>query len=234
MSDPQATGDPVTLTQAAREKASEYLRHDKAHEVFRVSFDANGKLSPELDKLRPGDKTFVQGDVNVAIAEPLVPLLRGLTVDFGPSPEGKAAGFSFAGPPMSDPDLAKKAKDALAQAAAGAQHHAEAGHSSESDYMKIFFALAILTALELGCTLLPVAKIAFILLLMILAVTKAGLVGAYFMHLKFEGLWKYVLLVPPALLAVVLIFALMPDVGGTGAWPHDPAMAAHAAALSEH
>src|SRR5580693_8616984 len=107
------TGDPITLTQAAREKATEFLKQDKAREVFRVSFNTEGKLSPELDKLRPGDRTFLQGEVNVAVAEPLVALLRGLTIDFGPNPEGKV-GFSFAGPPMNDPELGRKAKEALA------------------------------------------------------------------------------------------------------------------------
>ena len=34
----------------------------------------------------------------------------------------------------------------------------------------------------------------------------------YFMHLKFEGLWKYVLLLPTAILACGLPLALAPDI----------------------
>ncbi len=218
-----SSGDPITLTPAARDKASEYLKQDKQREVFRISFDTNDKLSAALDKIRPGDKTFVQGDVNVAVEGPIVDLLRGLTVDFGPGP-GDKIGFSFSGAPTSDAELGKKARAALAAPAgahAAAHGHAEGGHSSEADYMKIFFALFVLTAAELGCTQLPFGKVFIVLMLVILAFTKAGLVGMYFMHLKFEGRWKHILLVPPALLAIVLVFALMPDVGGMGAWPSD-------------
>jgi caa(3)-type oxidase subunit IV len=214
-------GDPITMTPTARAKAAEYLKQDKQREVFRVSIDTNDKLSVALDKVQPGDRTFVQGEVNVALEGPLVELLRGLTIDLGPGRAGKEDGFSFSGPPTADADLGKKARAALAQPAAAHAAHAAGGHSSEADYMKIFFALFFLTVLELGSTQLPVGKVFIILLLVILAFTKAGLVGMYFMHLKFEGRWKHILLVPPALLAVVLVFALMPDVGRTGAWPAD-------------
>ena len=37
---------------------------------------------------------------------------------------------------------------------------------------------------------------------MVLAITKAFLVGWFFMHLKFEGRWIYMMLVPVGLLAV--------------------------------
>jgi len=218
MTDSMSSGDPITLTPAARDKAAEYLKGDKAREVFRVSFDMNDKLSVELDKVRAGDRTFAQGDVNVAVAEQLVPLLRGLVIHFEPNPEGKV-GFSFSGPPTTDAALGRKAKAALAEPVGAV--HVEGGHSSELDYMKIFFALSFLTILELASTQLPIAKVAIVLLLVILAFTKAGLVGMYFMHLKFEGRWKHILLVPPVLLAMVLIFALMPDVGGTGVWQRD-------------
>jgi len=211
---------PITLTPAARDKAAEFLRGDKNREVFRVSVDDRGKLSVELDKVRGGDKTFMQGEVNVAVAEPLVGLLRGLVIDFGPNPQGQT-GFSFSGPPQNDSDLGRKAKDALAHAGGGAVAHHGGEHSTETQYMKIFFALIILTAVELGCVFMPMPKWMLILILVALAFVKATLVGMYFMHLKFEGRWKYILIVPASMLAVVLIFALFPDVGRTGAWPAD-------------
>ena len=43
------------------------------------------------------------------------------------------------------------------------------------------------------------------------AVIKAGLVGWYFMHLKFEGNWVYILIVPAFVLATILVLALCPD-----------------------
>jgi cytochrome c oxidase subunit 4 len=47
--------------------------------------------------------------------------------------------------------------------------------------------------------------------LLVLAGIKAGLVGWYFMHLKFEGKWVYLLIVPAIVLATVLVLALVPD-----------------------
>ena len=35
----------------------------------------------------------------------------------------------------------------------------------------------------------------------------------YFMHLKFEGKWKFVLLAPTMVLALAIPAALMPDIG---------------------
>ena len=47
--------------------------------------------------------------------------------------------------------------------------------------------------------------------LLFLALVKAGLVGWFFMHLKFEGNWVYVLVVPACILATIIVFALTPD-----------------------
>ena len=47
--------------------------------------------------------------------------------------------------------------------------------------------------------------------LMALAITKAALVGIWFMHLKFEGTWVYYMLVPAGILAIIFITALYPD-----------------------
>ena len=37
---------------------------------------------------------------------------------------------------------------------------------------------------------------------------KAGLVGWYFMHLKFEGNWVYIMIVPAFILATIIVLAL--------------------------
>jgi cytochrome c oxidase subunit 4 len=44
---------------------------------------------------------------------------------------------------------------------------------------------------------------------------KALCVMMYFMHLKFEGNWKFVLLAPTTILAIGLPLALFPDVGSS-------------------
>ena len=90
------------------------------------------------------------------------------------------------------------------------QQHTE----SHAPYMKVFFALLVFTILEYLYA--KFTQDSFFLLvfgLMAMAITKATLVGMYFMHLKFEGRWVYIMLVPACILAMVLIFALYPDIG---------------------
>ncbi|MHB8417961.1 MAG: cytochrome C oxidase subunit IV family protein [Myxococcales bacterium] len=87
--------------------------------------------------------------------------------------------------------------------------HAES-HASRKTYVGIFLALAVLTGLEIGLVKTPgIGKDSLIAGLVFLAVTKAALVGLYFMHLKWETrVMKWMVGVPlatPALYAVVLI-----------------------------
>ncbi len=72
--------------------------------------------------------------------------------------------------------------------------------------------MAILTAVEYFYA--AGLKDFFVILLgglLVLAGIKAGLVGWYFMHLKFEGKWVYLLIVPAIVLATILVLALVPD-----------------------
>ena len=56
----------------------------------------------------------------------------------------------------------------------------------ERRYIQVFIWLAILTALEIGCTFLPLSHFVIGVALVLLAASKASLVALYFMHLKFE------------------------------------------------
>lgn len=51
-----------------------------------------------------------------------------------------------------------------------------------------------------------------ILFVLMVSTVKASLVVGFFMHLFFEKVWKYFLLVPPCILGFTLVFALLPDV----------------------
>jgi cytochrome c oxidase subunit IV len=89
--------------------------------------------------------------------------------------------------------------------AAHAEHHA-----SRKTYVGIFLALGVLTALEIALVKTPgIGKDPMIAGLVFLAVTKAALVGLYFMHLKWETkIMKWMVGIPlctPAVYAVVLI-----------------------------
>src|SRR5262249_20705412 len=44
-----------------------------------------------------------------------------------------------------------------------------------------------------------------------LALVKAGMVGWYFMHLKFERRWVYLMIIPACVMAVFLTLMLCPD-----------------------
>lgn len=49
--------------------------------------------------------------------------------------------------------------------------------------------------------------------MMAVSCTKAMLVIMFFMHLKWEANWKWVLTVPASIMSALLILALVPDVG---------------------
>ena len=90
-------------------------------------------------------------------------------------------------------------------------------------YMTIWAALAVLTVVELVVAQLPkwmpdVQGITrtMIILLVGLALTKALLVALFFMHLRFERRTFVLIVTAPVVLAVVLVLALLPDVGFHG------------------
>ena len=81
----------------------------------------------------------------------------------------------------------------------------------EPNYMNIFWALAVLTVVEVGVVYLPTTKLIIGFLLVSLAVFKAALVAMYFMHLKFERPTLGIIALTPMILCVFLIFMLLPD-----------------------
>ncbi len=106
------------------------------------------------------------------------------------------------------------AKESHMTPAEVAQEHATESHTP---YMTIWAWLAVLTAVEyfyayIFQELWIVPFLVLLLGLLVLALVKAGLVGWFFMHLKFEGMWVYGLIIPACVLAAILVFALMPDV----------------------
>ena len=81
------------------------------------------------------------------------------------------------------------------------------------NYLAIFFVLCACTALSVAFDVLKFEKPVTIVLVLSVAVAKAMCVMMFFMHLKFEGNWKFVLLAPTTILAIGLPLALMPDIG---------------------
>ncbi len=85
---------------------------------------------------------------------------------------------------------------------------------SHAPYLKVFWTLLVLTIAEYAyAKFLPKMPFAYLVAgLMVLAITKAFLVGWFFMHLKFEGRWIYMMLVPVCLLATIVVLGLTPDI----------------------
>ena len=99
--------------------------------------------------------------------------------------------------------------------AAGAHGHAE--HGSYATYVSVFVALLILTAISVtvGSSTVLREKTPGVMWVAMMAVStaKAMLVILFFMHLKWEANWKYVLTVPASIMSVFLVLMLIPDVG---------------------
>ena len=82
----------------------------------------------------------------------------------------------------------------------------------EPNYMGVFWWLLALTLLELGVIYVPIHRMAILVLLVVLAVSKAVLVALYFMHLKFERRTLGIIALSPFVLCVFLILMLLPDI----------------------
>jgi len=102
---------------------------------------------------------------------------------------------------------------------ADAHDHHE-GHGGIAKYIYVFVALCILTTmsfwtsndLPIPCPFHnnPAVSRAF---MMAVSCTKAMLVILFFMHVKYEANWKYVLTIPCAMMSIFLMLMLIPDVG---------------------
>ena len=87
-----------------------------------------------------------------------------------------------------------------------AQHHV--------NYFVIFITLCVLTGLSVVTDVVDINNyLVLVVIVMAVAAAKALFVMMFFMHLKFEGRWKYVLLTPTVILACGIPLALLPDIG---------------------
>jgi cytochrome c oxidase subunit 4 len=78
-------------------------------------------------------------------------------------------------------------------------------------YAVTWFWLLVITVLEVGIVLVHVPKVVLAISLTIMALMKAALIVAYFMHLRLERLSFVYTVVTPMFLGVILFFALVPD-----------------------
>ncbi len=119
----------------------------------------------------------------------------------------------------------------MTDAHSAGEHDADAHHVN---YLRIFIALCVCTLLSVIFDMVPLSKGLIAVLVLAVAVAKAQFVMRYFMHLKFEGNWKYVLLLPTAILACGMPLALAPDISLHYYTPDTPQVRAVGHASGDH
>ncbi len=92
------------------------------------------------------------------------------------------------------------------------EHHDRDVHGhAKVHYFAVFLALCICTGISVALDLVHLTPRLLVFLVLAVACAKALFVMTYFMHLKFEGRWKFIILAPTSILAVGLMTALAPD-----------------------
>jgi cytochrome c oxidase subunit 4 len=198
----------IEITAVAKDKAKGFLaQENNPKNAVRVTFDAHGKILLSIDEPRAGDDSLTVDGIPMIVEHAVAALASGLKVDW----DDKQGGFSFSG--------SARALDPSAVQAVLHPADEHGGHGGVN-YMQIFWYLVVLTVAELGIaqTSNIIGRTPMRLMLIVLAVWKATLVAMFFMHLKFEGKWKYVAVIPPLVLAAIVVFALMPDIGNFPSW----------------
>jgi len=96
-------------------------------------------------------------------------------------------------------------------------HPKDAHQGNLTQYISVFISLCILTAVSFAvgnsATLREKSPGVMIAMMMAVSCAKALLVILFFMHLKWEANWKYVLTIPASLMSLFLVLMLVPDIG---------------------
>lgn len=99
-------------------------------------------------------------------------------------------------------------------------HDEHVSHGGNGKYVAVFVALLVLTTMSFLTQSrfwpLDHQGLSTKVFMMIVSCCKALLVILFFMHIKYEAGWKYVLTIPAGLMSVFLIVMLVPDIGNRG------------------
>jgi cytochrome c oxidase subunit 4 len=77
--------------------------------------------------------------------------------------------------------------------------------------IRIWAALVALTALEAALAFQKLAAVLFLIVLLGLSIAKAGMIIAWFMHLKYEKRSLAIALFVPLITFILTLFGLLPD-----------------------
>jgi cytochrome c oxidase subunit 4 len=93
-------------------------------------------------------------------------------------------------------------------------------------YFTVFMVLCVCTVISVIADVVHFApRNVVVVVVMAVAVTKALCVMMYFMHLKFERAWKYLLLAPTMIIAAAIPLSLASDVAMHYYTPENPQVA---------
>ncbi len=104
----------------------------------------------------------------------------------------------------------------MSDSATHTPHEHEHSHASLGTYLAVFAGLVILTGVSFwigNSTIKQTMPASAWAGMMAVSCGKAMLVILFFMHLKWEANWKYVLTIPAMMMSVFLVCMLIPDVG---------------------
>jgi caa(3)-type oxidase subunit IV len=104
-----------------------------------------------------------------------------------------------------------------------AKHDIVDGHAGPTvqAYVVIFLVLCVCTAISFAVNaIFGIGSHSGMAIIMAVAVCKATLVCMFFMHLKYEWMKLYFLIVPVAILGVMMMIVLLPDIVFGGS--HEP------------
>lgn len=90
-------------------------------------------------------------------------------------------------------------------------HAPDAGHHGGLSYFQVFLILMVVTVAEVGVAYLDIDKSVKIVTFVVMALYKAVMVAAYFMHLRFEKPLMWVIASAPLILGVIIAVGAYPD-----------------------
>jgi cytochrome c oxidase subunit 4 len=98
----------------------------------------------------------------------------------------------------------------------GMSAHAEAVHETSHGgssrlFVTVWVVLVAITLVEVFLAYLELPAVTMLLMLLGLSVIKAGLIMAYFMHLRFEKFTLFLTLIPATLFCIGMMTVIFPD-----------------------
>ncbi|HTQ87302.1 MAG TPA: cytochrome C oxidase subunit IV family protein [Candidatus Solibacter sp.] len=88
----------------------------------------------------------------------------------------------------------------------------EAGHGGSNRlFLTVWITLVVITLGEVYLAYLHFPAVTMLLMLIGLSVLKAGLIVAYFMHLRFEKFGLFLTLVPATIFCIGMMTVIFPD-----------------------